>query len=132
VGLNRTGYFPTELRMHPLYMSIYVTWMYLVFMYVIPFATLAIFNLLTWQEMRKALARRAQLSTQEQKEHNLATMFLVVVMVFFICNLLPLVVNILELVGISNQQLIQVCVIDVYVRPFDQHFRVILLVNSAR
>jgi uncharacterized membrane protein len=113
-------------------MSIYVTWMYLVFMYVIPFATLAIFNLLTWQEMRKALARRAQLSTQEQKEHNLATMFLVVVMVFFICNLLPLVVNILELVGISNQQLIQVCVIDVYVRPFDQHFRVILLVNSAR
>ena len=105
---NQTGYFPTELRLNHYYISIYVTWMYLVCMYLIPFATLAIFNLLTWLEMRRALARRAHLSTQELKEHNLATMLLVVVLVFFICNLLPLVVNILELVGISNDQLIQV------------------------
>jgi len=31
-------------------------------MYIIPFSTLAIFNMLTWLEMRRALARRAQLS----------------------------------------------------------------------
>ncbi len=55
--------------------------------------------------MRRALARRAQLSTQEQKEHNLATMLLVVVLVFFICNLLPLVANILELVSIPTNLL---------------------------
>ena len=105
---NCTRYFPTELRMNSYYISIYVTWMYLVFMYIIPFATLAIFNLLTWLEMRRAIARRAHLSTQERKEHNLATMLLVVVLVFFTCNLLPLVVNILELFAISDQQLIQV------------------------
>ena len=52
-------------------------------------------------------ARRAQLSTQEQKEHNLATMLLVVVLVFFICNLLPLVVNILELFFITYNLMIQ-------------------------
>lgn len=107
-GQNSTGYFPTELRMHDNYISIYVTWMYLVFMYLIPFAALAIFNLLTWLEMRRALARRAALSSQELKEHNLATMLLVVVLVFFICNLLPLVVNIMELVVQINNQLIQV------------------------
>ena len=82
--------------------------MYLVFMYFIPFTSLAVFNIMTWLEMRRAIARRAQLSTQEQKEHNLATMLLVVVLVFFICNLLPLVVNILELNSQNNQQLTNV------------------------
>lgn len=94
--------------MHENYISIYVTWMYLVFMYLIPFSTLAIFNFKTWLEMRRASARRAHLSTQELKEHNLATMLLVVVLVFFICNLLPLVVNIMELFVHTDEQVIQV------------------------
>ena len=57
--------------------------------------------MLTWLEMRRALARRAQLSAQELKEHNLATMLLMVVLVFFICNALALVVNVLELLGFT-------------------------------
>ena len=57
-----TSYAPTELRLNPIYIKTYVTSMYLVFMYIIPFSTLAIFNMLTWLEMRRALARRAQLS----------------------------------------------------------------------
>ena len=63
-GVNTTspGYAPTDLRMSNLYINIYVTWMYLVFMYIIPFSTLAVFNILTWLEIRRALARRAQLS----------------------------------------------------------------------
>ena len=77
-------------------------------MYIIPFLSLAVFNLLIFLEIRRASARRAMLSTQEKKEHNLATMFLVVVLVFFICNMLPLVVNILEVVEKTNQKLIQV------------------------
>ena len=36
-------------------------------------------------------------AAQELKEHNLATMLLMVVLVFFICNLLALLVNVLEL-----------------------------------
>ena len=36
-------------------------------------------------------------TAQELKEHNLATMLLMVVLVFFICNLLALLVNVLEL-----------------------------------
>ena len=78
------------------YISIYVTWMYLVFMYIVPFSCLAVFNLLIFLEIRRATLQRAMLTSQEKKEHNLATMFLVVVMVFFICNSLSLIVNILE------------------------------------
>jgi len=90
---------PTQLRENKDYIDIYVNWMYLVFMYIIPFSCLAILNLLTFLEIRRASQRRARLSSQEQKEHNLATMFLVVVLVFFICNALPLVNNIMEAVG---------------------------------
>jgi hypothetical protein len=43
---NRTVFLPTNLRMDPIYISIYVTWMYLVFMYIVPFASLAILNML--------------------------------------------------------------------------------------
>ena len=79
-----------------LYFSIYVTWMYLVFMYIVPFSCLAIFNLLIFLAIRRASLQRALLTSQEKKDHNLASMFLVVVMVFFICNSLSLIVNILE------------------------------------
>ena len=53
-GENCTRYAPTQMRMNSTYISIYVTWMYLVFMYIIPFTTLAGFNLKTWLEMRRA------------------------------------------------------------------------------
>ena len=78
---NRTVFLPTNLRMDPIYISIYVTWMYLVFMYIVPFASLAILNMLIFLEIRRASARRAMLSNQEKREHNLATMLLVVVLV---------------------------------------------------
>lgn len=85
---TRTVFLPTNLRMDPTYISIYVTWMYLVFMYIVPFASLAIFNMLIFLEIRRASARRAMLSNQEKREHNLATMLLVVVMVrcIFYCH----------------------------------------------
>ena len=117
-GINRTKYSPTDMRLDTTYKTAYITWMYLVFMYFIPFSTLAIFNLMTWKEMRRAIARRAQLTTQEQKEHNLATMLLVVVLVFFVCNLLPLVVNILELTG-------------TYIKPLANVSNSLVTINSS-
>ncbi len=35
------------------YISVYVTWMYLVFMYIVPFTSLAVLNLLIFLEIRK-------------------------------------------------------------------------------
>jgi hypothetical protein len=87
---------PTALRRHPTYISVYYTWAYLIFMFVIPFSCLAIFNLLIYRQVRIANLERSRMSRQEQKEIGLATMLMVVVIVFFICNVLALVVNILE------------------------------------
>ena len=64
---------PTELRANKDYIDIYVNWMYLVFMYIIPFSCLAILNLLTFLEIRRASQRRARLSSQEQKVSHLSS-----------------------------------------------------------
>lgn len=42
---------PTELRNDPTYINVYITWLYLVVMYIIPFTCLAIFNLLIYKEV---------------------------------------------------------------------------------
>jgi hypothetical protein len=42
----------TELRQDPTYISVYITWMYLVFMYVLPFGGLSILNLLMFLDVR--------------------------------------------------------------------------------
>ena len=47
-------------------------------------------------QIRKANAERAQLSRLQQREIRLATMLMIVVIVFFICNVLALVINVLE------------------------------------
>ena len=87
----------TELRQDPIYLGVYYTWAYLIFMFFIPFSCLAIFNLLIYRQVRIANSERSRMSRQEQKEIGLATMLMVVVIVFFLCNVLALVVNILEL-----------------------------------
>jgi len=52
----------------------------------------------------QANATRALLSSQEKREHNLAVMLLVVVLIFFICNIWALIINVLEHFGTENQQ----------------------------
>jgi len=87
---------PTELRSNSTYISIYITWMYLVFMYVFPFGGLSVLNLLIYLDVRRSNARQSTLSSNEKKELRLAMMLMTVVVVFQICNILPLIVNILE------------------------------------
>ena len=87
---------PTDLRQNPVYVSIYITWMYLVVMYIVPFASLALLNLRIYIQIRQSTAKRAQLTRQEQREIGMASMLICVVIVFFVCNILALVVNLLE------------------------------------
>ena len=44
---------PTRLRMNEIYISVYVTWMYFVFMFVLPFGCLSVLNLLIYLDVRK-------------------------------------------------------------------------------
>ncbi|QQP56689.1 Uncharacterized protein FKW44_001440, partial [Caligus rogercresseyi] len=105
---NYTQVVATDLRSDPTYISIYITWMYLVVMYFFPFFCLAAFNLRIYFQVRKANSERARLSRLQRKEIGLATMLMVVVVVFFVCNVLPLVVNILEVMKISINALTQI------------------------
>lgn len=81
------------------FFSVYITWMYLVVMYIVPFTCLAVFNLRIYLQIRKANAARAQLSRLQQREIRMATMLMIVVIVFFMCNVLALVINLLEVRG---------------------------------
>ena len=89
----------TSLRQDAYYISIYITWMYLVFMYVLPFGGLSILNLLIFLDVRRSNKNLSTMSAHEKKEVRLAVMLMIVVLVFLICNVLPLIVNILEVLG---------------------------------
>ena len=42
----------TSLRENPIYISVYITWMYLVFMYALPFSGLTVLNILIFLDVR--------------------------------------------------------------------------------
>ncbi|XP_063231841.1 FMRFamide receptor [Bacillus rossius redtenbacheri] len=87
---------PSGMRSNPYYVKIYVHWLYLVFMYFLPFSCLALFNAAIYRQVRRANKERQRLSRLQKKEIGLATMLLCVVFVFFLCNILALVNNVLE------------------------------------
>ena len=101
VGDNVTDVVSTPMRDDPTYISVYITWLYIIMMNFLPFVSLAAFNLLIYNQVRRANSERAQLTRLQQKEIGLATMLMVVVVVFFVCNVLALVVNILEVMSIN-------------------------------
>ena len=78
------------------FFRVYITWMYLVVMYIVPFSLLAVLNLRIYMQVRKANQERAKLSSHQQREIGMATMLICGVIVFFACNVLALVVNVLE------------------------------------
>ncbi|XP_046985417.1 FMRFamide receptor [Schistocerca americana] len=87
---------PTSLRDNRIYISVYIHWLYFIFLYILPFACLAVLNTAIYRQVRKANQERQRLSRLQKKEIGLATMLLCVVIVFFLCNILALVNNILE------------------------------------
>lgn len=98
---------PSALRQNEEYIKIYVHWGYLIVNEFIPFFGLTVFNVLIYLQVRKANRERQRLSRSEKREIGLATMLLFVVIVFFVCNLLALVINIHEaFYGTTNDNLI--------------------------
>ncbi|EFN69729.1 FMRFamide receptor [Camponotus floridanus] len=85
--------FPTDLRSNEYYVTLYIHWMYFFIYYMFPFIALVIFNMAIYQRVRKANRDLQQLSRHQRREIGLATMLLCVVVVFLICNILPLVSN---------------------------------------
>lgn len=100
---------PSKLRQSEEYITIYVHWCYLIVNEFIPFFGLTVFNVLIYLQVRKANRERQRLSRSEKREIGLATMLLFVVIVFFVCNCLALVINIHEaFYGATDDDLIVV------------------------
>lgn len=87
---------PSALRNNDIYKHVYVHWMYLVVNWLIPFVTLLVFNIMIYRQVRRANRERLRLSRSEKREISLAVMLMGVVIVFFLCNILALVLNVLE------------------------------------
>ncbi|XP_059616844.1 FMRFamide receptor-like [Phlebotomus argentipes] len=86
----------SEMRLDTYYIEIYIHWLYLIFIYVLPFSQLAILNSLIYAQVRRANRERQRLSRTEKREIGLATMLICVVIVFFLCNVLAMINNIME------------------------------------
>jgi 7 transmembrane receptor (rhodopsin family) len=86
----------TKLRGDQTYINIYIHWLYLIFIYFIPFLSITFFNLMIYRQVRIANRERQKLSRTEKREIGLATMLFCVVIVFICCNILALIVNIIE------------------------------------
>ncbi|XP_054722361.1 FMRFamide receptor-like [Uloborus diversus] len=107
---NTSGYVarPSEFRMNKLYYKVYYIWLYLFVMYFIPFLTLAVLNIFIWKAVQHANKDRQRLTRREEKEIGLAMMLICVVAIFFVCNILALLINILECFDIVIPALVRV------------------------
>ena len=76
--------------------QVYINWMYMIFMYLIPFGLLAFFNIQIYREVQRANSLRAHLTRSQKKEIRLVMMLFCVVIIFFLCNSLALVISIME------------------------------------
>ena len=72
---------------------------------IITHAGLSVMNFLMFLDVRRSNSRNITLSTHQKKEMKLAVMLMIVVLVFLICNVLPFIVNIMELFSISYKPL---------------------------
>ncbi|KAJ8978114.1 hypothetical protein NQ317_015924 [Molorchus minor] len=95
---------PSAFRDDPLYKTIYIHWMYMICMYVLPFGCLAFLNGCIYKQVLRANKERQRLSRHQKREIGLATMLLCVVIVFVVCNLLPLVNNIIDSFNIDYSE----------------------------
>ncbi|XP_043214314.1 FMRFamide receptor-like [Amphibalanus amphitrite] len=87
----------SALRAHPVYIAVYVVWLYLLVMYCLPFGTLLVLNTLIYRHVQVANRTRQLLSRQQQREIGLATLLFAIVLLFLTCNSLAFVINIIEL-----------------------------------
>ena len=93
---------PSAMRSHPLYVQIYVIWINLVFMGIIPYASLIILNLLI---LLKVLKMARMLETRENELTRsifFAKLCLFVVAVFVVSHSIRWIPNIWELYLVSH------------------------------
>nr|CAH0113098.1 unnamed protein product [Daphnia galeata] len=99
---------PSPLRNDKTYVTWYIVSLYFIIMNFVPFTLLAILNGAIYKQVREANRERSLLTNSQKREIGLATMLLCVVAVFFIFNILAMVVNIFEVANILVDEMTRV------------------------
>lgn len=86
----------SDLRVNKLYIKVYIHWLYCIFMNVIPLSGITFFNIMIYRQVRIVNRLRLKLTRKEMQEIKLTTMLFCVVIVFWSCNFLAVLTNILE------------------------------------
>lgn len=86
----------SNLRRNNMYINIYIHWMYLIVMNLIPLTGITYFNLEIFIRVRRVNKNRYKLTQREMQDIKLTSMLFCVVVVFLICNFPTVLVNILE------------------------------------
>lgn len=86
----------SNLRRNNTYINIYIHWMYLIVMNLIPLTGITYFNLEIFIRVRRVNKNRYKLTQREMQDIKLTSMLFCVVVVFLICNFPAVLVNILE------------------------------------
>lgn len=86
----------SSLRRDSKYINIYIHWMYLIFMNLIPLSGITYFNLEIFRRVRRVNKMRYKLTQREMQDIKLTSMLFCVVVVFLICNFPAVLVNIYE------------------------------------
>lgn len=86
----------STLRRDPYYINIYIHWMYLVVINIIPLSAITFFNLQIFMRVKTVNRMRYQLTQREMQDIKLTSMLFAVVAVFLICNSPAVLSNIYE------------------------------------
>ncbi len=78
------------------YRELYMLWMYLIFMFVLPFALLVAFNLRIVFVLKKAVRTRERMSRRDKREFKTTEMMLIVILLFLLCNSLAFVLTVID------------------------------------
>lgn len=88
--------YASAFRRDKLYISIYIHWLYCIFMNLIPLSGITFFNLMIYRQVRIVNRNRVKLTSKEQQDIKLTTMLFCVVIVFLTCQFLAVLTNVLE------------------------------------
>lgn len=86
----------SSLRINKVYITVYIHWLYFIFMNLIPLSGITYFNLMIYCKVRSVNRLRLKLTNKEMQDIKLTSMLFCVVTVFLSCNFLACLTNILE------------------------------------
>lgn len=96
---------PSQFRANPMYQRIYKTYMYVVFLILIPVGTMIVLNSMIARAVHIAYRNRKTMSGREEKERRITIMVLVVIIVFIVLNSLAFVANFIEAFELHREKL---------------------------